>query len=96
MVSVFVFGGMPPLGHLILKSSFGPFRWRCYGRGPPFYLEGQSSVIATVQTADVFVGWTGPFCSVDVMTTQGAMVAATFYAFPGGSPSSPSPAPQPH
>jgi hypothetical protein len=91
--NVLVFSTAPPTAHVVLRGlTGGSFRWRVFGAGIPFYLEGvSSSAGAGVQSVDVWIGWTGGFCSVDVLTTSGAGVQAWFCAWPGRPPGMPSP-----
>lgn len=90
--SVFVFSGAPPTSHLVLRGRGGDFRWRVFGAFVPFYLEGASNRDPSgLRYADIFVGWTGAVCSVDVLAPDNSVVEAWFNAFPGRPPGMPSP-----
>lgn len=73
--NVFVFSTALPSSRVVLNAQSGNFKWRCYGAGIPFGMSGDS----VNGTADVWIGWTGAFCSIDVFTNQNNFVAATFY-----------------
>ena len=75
--NVFVFSSAFPSFHVVLKAQFGDFKWRCYGGGIPFSTSGDSAN----GRADVWIGWTGPFCSIDVLTSANNFVGATLAPF---------------
>jgi hypothetical protein len=90
--NVFVFSSAPPTAHVVLRGITGEqFRWRVFGAGIPFYVEGTAFASPPIAFADVPVGWTGGFCSIDVLTASGTGVAAWFNAFPARPPGMPSP-----
>lgn len=72
--TIFVSSAALPSSRVLLHSQVAPFRWRCMGAGVPFSSAGNS----VGQAAEVWVGWTGGFCAVDVLATPGDFVSATF------------------
>ena len=95
--SVFIFSSSPATGHLVLRGMTSEkFRWRVYGAGVPFYQEGTSSGDVLFQWVDLWVGWTGGFCSVDILTKSGVGVQAWYNAFPGRPPGMPPNGPPPN
>jgi hypothetical protein len=83
--NVFWFLFVPPTGVLHV---FGPVgaKWRAYGAGIPFYLEGN---LDEYGYRSIFVGWGAGFISVDVLLKPGENAAGVFQAFPGDKPESP-------
>jgi hypothetical protein len=58
-------------------------KWRMYGAGIPFYLDGYTDGGGY---AKLFVGWAGAFASIDVLTGPADHVQAVFEVFPGPRP----------
>ena len=62
--TVFGFSSAPPGSHVTLDGRSADFQWRVTGGGIPFRQSGNSRA----RHADVEIGWTGPFCVVEVLT----------------------------
>lgn len=70
----------PPTAILDVKGSRPNMKWRMYGGGIPFYLDGSTDSKGFVE---LYVGWGLSFISVDVLSYDGERVTCSFNAFPG-------------
>lgn len=70
----------PPTAVLDVKGSRPNMKWRMYGGGIPFYLDGNTDSKGFVE---LYVGWGLSFISVDVLRYDGERVNCSFNAFPG-------------
>lgn len=80
--NVFWFVFVPPTASVHIFASRS-VRWRMYGGGIPFYLEGQTDALGY---AKLYVGWGVGFISVDVLLGPNDLAQAIFEAFPGPKP----------
>jgi hypothetical protein len=80
--NVWWFVGVPPTASVHLFAN-RQLKWRMYGAGIPFYLEGHTDGGGY---AKLYVGWGIAFASIDVLTGPNDYVQAIFEAFPGPRP----------
>jgi hypothetical protein len=76
--NVFYYTSAPPTAYVTLDSPID-FSWKVAGAGIPFTMAGQSRN----GHADVYIGWTGGFCAISVLTSPANSVTAQFHGFPG-------------
>ncbi len=80
--NVFWFAFVPPTASVHVFASRA-VRWRMYGGGIPFYLDGRTDELGYVK---LYVGWAISFVSVDVLLGPNDLAQAIFEAFPGPKP----------